>query len=359
MKKKKLIKLMIVIILIVIIISISFSKTNYLNTLSLRTEITEIDLSKGDNNSNASAISVVGKDIYVIGHKRGHNVYWKNGKENIMNGYLKMFTTENNFFLLEYKNNKNKTEIKCWKNGKLFKEYNLSENNSISRDSSYAENYINSIYIKEDNIYAAGYEYSGYENTKHMYAKCWKNDTDILLKDKGFGTGESVAEDITIVGYNIFTTGWRQKDSFINDALLWKNTDGKLLNSLSINARAKSICVVENDIYVAGYEEDINTGNHIAKYWKNGIAINLSDGKYEAEANSIIKVEKNIYIVGYEINGKHKVAKYWKNGKSINITDGKKDVEATSICVSGDNIYISGIEKDGFNSSYAKYWKIH
>lgn len=50
------------------------------------------------------------------------------------------------------------------------------------------------------------------------------------------------------------------------------------------NAKAKSIAVSGNDVYVAG------TVNGYATYWKNGIAVKLSN--VESDANAILLVKK-------------------------------------------------------------------
>jgi hypothetical protein len=44
--------------------------------------------------------------------------------------------------------------------------------------------------------------------------------------------------------------------------------------------------VVNNDVYVAGYEVN-NSGKNVAKFWKNGVGVNLTDGSDNAIAYAV------------------------------------------------------------------------
>ena len=100
------------------------------------------------------------------------------------------------------------------------------------------------------------------------------------------------------------------------------------------DARAYSIVVVGNDIYVAGQES--NGSSNRAKYWKNRQPIALTDGTKNASANSITIVGNDVYVAGFD-NGDGgagvRTATYWKNGEPIALTDGTKNAEARSIVV--------------------------
>ena len=56
------------------------------------------------------------------------------------------------------------------------------------------------------------------------------------------------------------------------------------------------------DIYTCGYEYN-GAGKTVAKYWKNGTATNLTNGAQNAFALKIAVVNNDIYVAGYEYDG--------------------------------------------------------
>jgi len=103
---------------------------------------------------------------------------------------------------------------------------------------------------------------------------------------------------------------------------------------------AESIRVVNNDVYVAGYES-IGFVD-VAKLWKNGSATNLTDGTHEAKAYSVAVDNNDVYVVGYEFIDGYHVAKIWKNGVGSNLTDLSVDAKAYSVAVENNNVYVAG-----------------
>jgi hypothetical protein len=53
------------------------------------------------------------------------------------------------------------------------------------------------------------------------------------------------------------------------------------------DAKSCAITVMNNDIYVCGYEYESNGSKYVAKYWKNGSMVNLSNGTHDAYGISI------------------------------------------------------------------------
>jgi hypothetical protein len=78
-------------------------------------------------------------------------------------------------------------------------------------------------------------------------------------------------------------------------------------------------------VYVIG-----NTVNNPSvKLWKNNVVQNLTDGTHEAKANSVYVLNNDVYVAGREEN----VAVVWKNGVSKNLSDETNNAEATSVFV--------------------------
>lgn len=158
---------------------------------------------------------------------------------------------------------------------------------------------------KEPSVYISGFEFNGTKNV----AKYWKNEKEVVLTDG---------------------THW---------------------------AEASSIYVVNNDVYVAGTEEN-GSNIKVAKYWKNGISISLSNGLKEAKAVDIVVIDSDVYVAGTEFDGTKNIAKYWKNGQGVPLSDGSQDADVSAIAIdSNNNIYVSGSELFSGNVSAARYWK--
>ena len=109
-------------------------------------------------------------------------------------------------------------------------------------------------------------------------------------------------------------------------AKYWKNGQAIPLTDGTRQAYANCISISGSDVYVAGQESANSTpfyiaSNYIAKYWKNGVAVLLTNASSDAWANSITVVDNNVYVAGYE-NG---IAKYWKNGQSVSLSQGECD----------------------------------
>ncbi len=144
-------------------------------------------------------------------------------------------------------------------------------------------------------------------------------------------------------------------------------------SSRIVNARATSVYVSNNNVYIVGYQhsEDKKT---VAKLWKNGTEYDLTDGTNDAFALSVFVSGNDVYVVGYENSDSHFfrptaglivksfVAKLWKNGIAQNLSN--KDVKysmARSVFVSGDDVYVAGMEvepneKDSL-FTVARLWK--
>ena len=114
---------------------------------------------------------------------------------------------------------------------------------------------------------------------------------------------------------------------------------------------AKSIYVTDNgDVYIAGI---VVLGNPAAVYWKNGVLYELTDGSVPARANSIIVKGNDVYVGGYYNNK----AVYWKNQTPVYLTDGVWGAEVNSIAISGNTIYLAGYQRKNTGYDVARCWK--
>jgi len=82
-----------------------------------------------------------------------------------------------------------------------------------------------------------------------------------------------------------------------------------------------------NDVYVAGWEENID-GVSVACYWKNSEKIALTVGNTNAGISAIAVSGNDVYVTGWEKNiDLSSLACYWKNGQRVVLS--KKNVFAS------------------------------
>jgi hypothetical protein len=80
-------------------------------------------------------------------------------------------------------------------------------------------------------------------------------------------------------------------------------------------------------------------------YWKNGQMITLTNGDFPARAYSIAIQGNDVYVYGTQGNSQlNQSAKYWKNGFAIELTDGTKESVALDIAVNKGDVYVCGME---------------
>jgi len=211
---------------------------------------------------------------------------------------------------------------------------------------------------------------------------CNKNKIDIEVTQRDKATNGKVHQgnrnvDVYVAGYERHRT----PDQIKHIALYWKNGEKIVLGKH--DSYAESIIVVENDIYIAGYE--LNTDiydpstntpyGYDAKYWKNGQEIILGDGKKTSYAKSIYVSGSDVYVAGYEINtysmrngDKNECNNWyytpvcWKNGKAITLENSNPadssgrpvDYQANYVFMSGNDVYV-GCEN--VCSKKIRYWK--
>ena len=259
-----------------------------------------VALSQGSQWAVASSIAVSGNDVYVAGAMMSitddkiHAVYWKNGNPTF-----------------------------------------LPENTAGITSPSSTLSTANSIFISGSDIYVAGYEMieSAFASQSFSHsALYWKNGKAIYLTIPGQYYNK--ATSIFVSGQDVYACGTLGRV----EARYWKNgTSFYLKGSIS---EATSIFVSGSDVYVAGSQDDGQPYQgyygliypSVAKYWKNGNPVKLSDGTKNAYGRSIAVSENDVYVAGEEENAVGVwVAKYWKNGNPIILGDVSNYSEANSI----------------------------
>lgn len=294
-----------------------------------------VSLSDGSNNAVATGIAISGSDIHVIGYEISGNItvakYWKNGTPVFLTkGYSRttaIAVSGSDVYVAGYEYTGNGTVAnKYWKNGTPF---SLNGNPPVA-----------AMAISGSDIFVAGtendgnqYSYIG-ESGDTVYAnysviKYWKNGTPVSLSDRNTN---GCVTDIAISGSDVYVVGWE----YIGNGRVtkyWKNgTPFILPNSGSIE---NGIAISGSDVYVAG------SGSHgygivAAKYWKNGIPVILPANSREPHGTDIAILDNDIYVAGfdYDYGGTNKsVAKYWKNGVAVSLTNGTSFASAYSIVV--------------------------
>jgi len=168
------------------------------------------------------------------------------------------------------------------------------------------------------------------------YSVEWfSNDTDIVDVKDGVVTGISPGKasvyaqinDVRSPSCEIRVKGVfdENNDVYITGSIskavtYWKNGISVALTSGSNFADGYSIFVADDDVYVAGYEQN-DDGIPIAKYWKNGQETILSEKS--SKAHDIVVADNNVYVVGYEIESLgENIATIWINGEANALSDG-------------------------------------
>ena len=203
----------------------------------------------------------------------------------------------------------------------------------------------------------------------------WKNGKPVYYTDGTIGYSGTAAKatSIVVIGNDIYMTGYAQfcgPFSCNDRGMFWKN--GISVN-LDLPDYPNSLSISNNDIYIAGSSLYLTGTGGNAAYLKNGTKIELPSGSTGAISTAIAISGNDIYVAGIGItgsvyNGPQKyIAKYWKNGNAINLTDGTNGAQVWSIAVSGNDAYVGGMEWNGRSyqdasgntekKSVAKYWK--
>ncbi|MCE7862726.1 MAG: hypothetical protein DYG99_04200 [Bacteroidetes bacterium CHB5] len=286
-----------------------------------------VPLSDGSKHAFAKRITVNETGVYIAGDE--HNTlgkyvakYWKDGTAVELSDGSRhafadgLFVAGANVYVAGSEETAQQRRAKYWVNGTA---------TNLTDGAKYA--IANGVFVANSKVYV-----SGYLNDPMETARYWVDGVEVVLPQSA-GAVRSLANGIFVVGTDVYVSGYQQINfSGIGRyvATLWKNGVINLLGNAANNSYATGVTVKNNDVYVTGYENE--QGINVAKYWKNGTAVNLSDGTLDEHASSIfISDQGDVYVSGYQGNINTGIqAKYWKNGTSHTNNSG---TYAWSICV--------------------------
>ncbi|WP_271766729.1 cadherin domain-containing protein [Aquimarina algiphila] len=194
-------------------------------------------------------------------------------------------------------------------------------------------------------VYAAGYENKGGDDI----ATFWKNGEAISLTD---GSNEAKANSVFVSGDDVYVAGYEVGNSGFEVATLWRNGETIKLTDGNSDARANAVYVSGNDVYVVGYR--FISSRIFATLWKNQVQKDIGD--IGSSANAVYVSGDDVYIVGYQYGESKSVATLWRNEEEIALTDGVNNAFANDVYISGTDVYIAGIETN-LTNGIATLWK--
>jgi len=219
----------------------------------------------------------------------------------------------------------------------------------------------------EVDVYVAGFVVDNPgPSTYEEHPTYWKNGSPVQVDKYAYGAR---ALSITVSGNDVYMAG-SYTGYFKPANAYWKNG---IINVHGFTTsfhphtpdELTSLLVSNNDVYMVGLFSLWGSGEK-ATYYKNEIPIEISDGSAGSVATSIAVSGNDVYVTGVSVNKsiisygmQNRIAKYWKNGNPVILTDGSKDDVTSSIAVSGTNVYAAGTHYgvQGLSNGIAEYWK--
>lgn len=262
-----------------------------------------------DSRSNATAIVVVNNDVYISGKIENKACYWKNGVVT----YLPEGDEANDIKVIGndvYVAGSNNIVACYWKNG-VKTILGNNKGNSIA----------NKIIIEGADVYISG----GQSESPFSYdfvGLYWKNNIVNPVVDNG------MLNTIDVKGDNVYVAGYEDTD--VRNTVFWKNnTPVKYSIENGKYLYINDLQLYDNDVYSVG----TISANRIssAVYWKNNVATTLktSPGSTSNNADDITIVDDIFFICGSE-NSK---AKIWINNEEKFLSDGTNSERASGIFV--------------------------
>ena len=233
--------------------------------------------------SSANSITVVNGDVYIA-------------------GYASTSTDLSN----------SRDIATLWKNGVA---------QSMGQDT--IDTYAYSVSVEDTNVYVVGrkFVYNYPPPRSRNIGVVWKNGEELFTIDDGtagFFPRQWYFTDIKVVNGEIYVIGYVRQDfdSPRLRAIILKNGVLQYLTEYNADrSYANAICVVDNDVYVAGrgyFNEETWT---TAVVWKNGVLLPTlySDCVGMGEATDISVINNDIYVLTNQYNYTY----VWKNDELI------------------------------------------
>ncbi len=241
-------------------------------------------------NAQASAIAVVGDDVYItgavaIGNGYSHGVLWKNGVASYLtegtnySSATSIIVSGGNVYVGGNIVEDNKTYATYWKNGTP---------HVLTPGEAFA--YVQTLALDGEAIYAAGPDPT---ESGTYTSKYWKNGQVVNLTD-----GPSDAEVIAICvrGGDVYVAGKRQLQIGVRwELVVWKNNNVISTTPMDVfDLEIAAIATAQDDVIVTGgiaFSHGNSSGHGDAVVWTNGEALTLpqgSDGVNGYGATSIV-----------------------------------------------------------------------
>jgi len=282
-------------------------------------------------NDVRGGIAVSGNDVYIgatenlVAGKTSMPKYFKNGVAvNLGDGtkfeqITGIAVAGNDVHVIgsEFSSTTFKYIAKYWKNGVATK---------LTADNITSEAY--AIAISGNDVYIVGHI--------NNMAAYWKNGSPITLPNTPTFAGNG--RGIAINGTDVYIAGYARNERIAGyGTAYWKNESLNTIESTatpSSSGQARAIAINGNDIHIIDNLYNPTTGINIPRYWKNGVVTNLSDGRLTATVTGLSVVNNDVYIGGYQsdANGTF-VATTWKNGVATKIGTGSKSTLIMSMVV--------------------------
>jgi hypothetical protein len=242
---------------------------------------------------------VEGNDVYVAGWegdylvmKYNRSKYWKNGQEFFLTGPTgaganAIAVAGNDVYVAGYELKGGRWAAIYWKNGV-----------AVALTSGLKDAEATDIALVGTDVYVSGYEGD--------VARIWKNGQVVEL---GNTVNPSYAYGMYIDGADIYLAGIQN-----GKAAYWKN--GQVSYLANVESRAGSVFVSGTDVYLAG--EQGNVGQTFARYWKNGQEVILSGPQENMIATRVFVIDNDVYVSGFEHDMIYRGG-YWKNGQFVKV----------------------------------------
>ena len=202
----------------------------------------------------------------------------------------------------------------------------------------------------------------------------WKNNVPHVLADTNAST-DTYTRSIAVVNNKVYVAGYTFYDSECpvycngrNRAFYWVD-DGTAVSATALfdesaSTNAYGIACNGSDIVVAGataHDQYFRWANLWTNTFTNTASLSPLNGFYEARAVQLHGADT--WFTGYggcPDYGCNATAFVWKNdmGNATALTDGTRDAQAYCMAFSGDVLYVGGYERNDAGKYVAKYWKI-
>jgi len=225
-------------------------------------------LTNGTNEAEALSVFVFNNDVYVAGYESSSTKrvarLWKNGvvqpissSTNETSGAA-VYVSDNDVYVAGYELVGSTAVAKIWKNG-------IAQSLGDGMHDTYAT----SVFVSGSDVYVSGYGNSEGKGP----AIVWKNGIAQQLESGS----HAYINSIYVENGNVFAAGSEVAEIGTNQygpkkAVAWKNGVQQFLSDGSQNAVAYSISGSGDDVYVVGFD------GGLATIWKNGTAKHLSEG---------------------------------------------------------------------------------